>query len=232
MKKTLIIATILTLAFTSFTTNAASKESQSSAQLKKASLQLAIDPNDENSILDGYSFAFVPMIYMQDYEGLKMPNNQDVSKSGNLLCCICMIASYEYHEWITPDNIQEKLPSIFDDNGNIDLDIAIKTISKNGYEKAQYDYYNMAKALSERKDSGQSFPIILVRVPRPSMYGNNSTYLIVTGLTENGGLAVRDPNKNNIEKYSIGTSAENSPMYDYGDFIVSIGNNSKMYIIY
>ena len=178
------------------------------------------DPATENTYGD---FIFMPIIYMQDYD-VEMPNGKSVAESGNLITCLSMLSSYYSSTWITPDVIVNNYPNLFDDNGNIKIDDTLETFCSGTYVKSDYDFYTLSEGLANEYD------FALVRIPNPSIYGNLSTYLIIEGIADDYTVAVRDPNKSNIETYAIYSEYDYSPRYNVGDLIIALGENTQMYL--
>ncbi len=181
----------------------------------------AIDPNDSSMESSTFDFTYVPSIYMQDYDDVIMPNGKSISESGNLICCISMLASYKNKEWILPDTITSD-SSVFNENGELNKDKALKKYCGN-YNQMNFDFEDLKNALNQDCT-------VLLRIPQRSKFGEVSTYLIVTALSRDGKIEIRDPNKFNIQKYGTPVEYFHSYTYDMGDIIISTGSSGYMYI--
>lgn len=178
------------------------------------------DPATENTYGD---FIFMPIIYMQDYD-IEMPNGKNVAESGNLITCLSMLSSYYFSTWITPDVLINDYPDLFDENGNIMIDNTLNEFCAGTYTKTEYDFYTLSEGLANEYDYA------LVRIPNPSKFGNLSTYLIIEGIADDYTVAVRDPNKDNIDSLAVYSDYDYSPRYNVGDLIVALGEGTEMYL--
>ncbi len=171
-----------------------------------------------------FNTAYCPAMFMQDFDYV-MPNNKNVSESGNLLTCLCMIASYLESEAITPNEFVEMYPQVFDENGNIDIDTFTYLMwidnegDDNTYKKEDINLDTMFNYL-------QTGGIVLVYIPNPSKYGMNSTYMVLTGIDKSR-FAVLDPNKNNIALADT-SSRYGNYYYEIADVLTAMGENSFM----
>jgi len=66
---------------------------------------------------------------------------------------------------------------------------------------------------------------VLVHINHASIYGEDSSYLIITDITDDGKLIVRDPNKSNIDKYATIRDGGET-IYETFDFFLAAGRNA------
>lgn len=199
---------------------------ESKAETFEISKIITITP--ETATFDDYTY--FPQMYMQDFAGVKMPNGEDVSKSGNLLMELCIIDNELGKGFdgpddsvITPEIFIEKYPNIFLENGNIDVNAYASLIGSYTPEGEEFDLDKVAQYLTEPYEVG-----ILTYIPNPSIYGMDSTYLLITGLN-NGRCIVRDVNKNNLPLATIDEEI-GYHYYNLADVVTAVGTRGRIWV--
>lgn len=179
----------------------------------------------------GMSYGAVPEMYMQDYPDVAFPNGKTVDTSGNLVMCLCMLKSYYSQSLVEP-------PEFIADHGDYFTDGAPKNIEElnlllsesigpyANIDMTNFDYEELAKRIYE------DGAVALIRINNPSIYGESMTYLIVTGVSAEGYLEVRDPNKENMSSVLVYSKWGNFPCYPAAEVIYAAGQDAEMYFFY
>lgn len=169
------------------------------------------------------TFEIMPVYYQQDYYDIVL-GEKTVAEAGNLVTLLAMICSYEESTYITPDILISEYNQYFKNN-KTDKDKLLQQVA-NKYNREvvnePLDVEKIAKYINEDN------MYVLIRIPHPSMYGNLSTYLLLTGITEEGDFIVRDSNYDNIQKYAQFLD-NGEPVYSSFSVCVAAGQTAQMY---
>lgn len=188
--------------------------------LSKNHVEIDVDEGPEGT------FYTVPMYFQQEFENVEF-RHLNVSESGNLITCLAMLDSYYDGSFVTPDLFLEKYKDFFNSDGTYDAKLLMEKVAEN-------NNYNVTEVplnpyTLEQYVRDNNVPV-LVHINHASIYGQNSSYIIITEITDDGQLMVRDPNKSNVEKYA--TTLENGEtIYNSFDFFFSAGKDATAYII-
>ncbi len=176
----------------------------------------------------GY-FLVVPNIFIQDYEDVKINSKKTIGSNGEQIVSLCMIKSFWNNKKITPEEFVEEYKNAIDNNGIVDIDAISDTlVNKEDVEYAK-DVFNPEVMVSYFTDHSDT--TVLIEIPHNSKYGKGCSYLIITGISDDGYVAIRDPNKWNIEQYAMDfQTMDGEYLYPLADVLCSAGNNSTMYI--
>ena len=180
------------------------------------------------SVSDGPEpiFHTVPMYFQQEF--LKVENEAfNVAKQGGLITCLSMLDSFYECTFNTPDIFMEKYKEYFREDGTYNAEELISAVARNNYRK-MYKFPFTVDNLAEYV--GTHRYAVLVHINHPSIYGNSSSYIIVTGITMDGQLYVRDPNKDNIKLYAQ-TEEGGETIYNSFDLVFSAGSNATIYVL-
>ena len=186
---------------------------------------ITLDNRDTEVELQENYYPEIPAFYQSDYPNIPF-GNSTIQKGGNLLTCLSMIESYITYKTITPDlfiEVHDKLCSAGSDTLTEDsiYDFA-ESLNKN-VTKEKFEIENISSYLLKQH------AILLLHIPHNSMYGMSSSYLIITGMNENG-VEVRDPVRTNVD--SFGHSNYDNPTYSIYDLCTAASTDSFVYIIY
>jgi len=173
-------------------------------------------------------FMVVPNMFVQDYPATKLSEDYTISEKGTLITCLSMIDSYWSSETITPEVFIEKYDEFINNDGTCDID----SISNNfmntqwvAYEKMTFNPETMSELISTYDAT------ILLEIPHSSIYGKGKSYLIITGISDNGYAAVRDPNKWNVDNLAYEYKSTNGEyLYPLCDILSAAGNEAIMYV--
>ena len=167
----------------------------------------------------------IPAFYQSDYKDIPF-GNSTIQKDGNLLTCLSMIESYITYKTVTPDlfvKVHDKLCTSGSNTLNEDsIYTFAETLNKN-ITKERFEIENISTYLLKQN------AIVLLHIPHNSMYGMSSSYLIITGMNENG-VEVRDPVRTNVD--SFGHSNYDNPTYSIYNLCIAASTDSFVYIIY
>lgn len=169
-------------------------------------------------------FSTLPELYQKDFDNVWF-NGGTVAENGNLLVCLCMLASYYQQHWILPSDFIAEYSEYISDDGNIDIYGASNAfLESNAHITIEtFDFKKASEYLIN--DSA----IILLRIKNPSIYSEYSTYLILTGIGD-GYISVRDPIYQNLEKHSYNYDDYAGYYYSAYDVLISAGNDTTMYV--
>lgn len=194
------------------------------------SVKEAVEEGDLTQIQTeaGY-YLVVPNIFVQDYEDVKINNNHTIGKRGTQIVSLCMLESFWNNKMITPDEFIDKHKDFISNNAIINIDdiaSSLVNLDEVEYVKDTFNPENMVTYFDEYSDT-----TVLLEIPHNSKYGKGCAYLIITGISDDGYVAIRDPNKWNIEQYAMDFKTMNGEyLYPLADVLCSAGNNSTMYI--
>ena len=182
----------------------------------------------EISYSDGEETIFhtVPMYFQQEFYEIEI-GAFNVAKNGNLITCLSMLDSFYECDFVTPDMFIEKYKDYIRENGTYDADELISAVATENNRK-MYKFPFTAENLAEYV--GTYRYAVLVHINHPSMYGNSSSYIIVSGITMEGQLYVRDPNKDNIKNYAI-VEESGETIYDAFSLVFSAGSDATIYVL-
>ncbi len=176
---------------------------------------------------DELGYLFVPTYYEQDYKDISISKDNTFDTAGSLITCLSMINSYYNNDDSKPDAFFKEYNSYFDNNGLCDIEKTATAFLGEDIEviKEPFNPVNVAEYIKN------DLAVILLEIPHTSMYGKNTSYIILTGVTDDY-VAVRDPNKANIQRYAIKDvkSSMDEYLYHYTDVITSAGTSSNMYV--
>lgn len=171
-------------------------------------------------------FHTVPMYYQQDYGNVCYGENT-IAESGNLITCLSMLDSLYKSEYITPDVFVEDYSQYICPEGVISPESLINAVAQGNGRKL---YKTPLKAKNLPYYVIENRLAVLVHIPHSSIYGQNSSYIIITDIDEEGNIVVRDPNKYNIEQYGeVKDSGETT--YSPFEFMFEAGENAILYIL-
>lgn len=167
----------------------------------------------------------VPIYYQNNYRDVTF-GDTTIAQEGNLVTCLAMLESYYKNKSITPD--------IFVATHSNDCIKGIDSLNSNSIAKYANYYGSELEAVEfDFKTACEHIKRyqakIILKIPHNSVLGNGTSYILLTGISENG-IIVRDPNKDNIESYGI---REENGEYSYEPYLLSIAasRSSVMYIL-
>ena len=193
--------------------------------------EMSEDTKDEDDTwykMEDGSFMVVPNMFIQDYEDVKISKKYTVAEKGQLITCLSMIDSFWNGKTVTPDKFIKEYKSYIKSDGSCDIDAISEEIMKDDsmtYEKMDFD----AMIMSEKISKNQA--VVLLEICHNSIYGKGKSYMIITGIAEEGYACVRDPNKwNNDNLASQYKTDMDETLYPLTEVLASAGNDSTMYI--
>ena len=168
-------------------------------------------------------FDIMPVYYQQDYSDV-MIGEKSIAEAGNLITILAMICSYEESTYITPDIIISEYSQCFKDNKTDKENLLQQIANKYNREvmNEPLDVEKIAKYINEYN------MYVMIRIPHPSMYGNLSTYLLITDITEDGDFVIRDSNYDNIQQYAHFLDS-GEPVYSSFSVCAAAGSTAQMY---
>ena len=173
-------------------------------------------------------FMVVPNMYIQDYQETSLSEEYTIAEKGSLITCLSMIDSYWNSETITPDVFLDKYENYIDSDGTCDIDSISNDFMNTqwvAYEKMEFNPEKMSELISTYDAT------ILLEIPHSSIYGKGKSYLIITGISDNGYAAVRDPNKWNVDNLAYEYKSTNGEyLYPLCDILSAAGNEAIMYV--
>lgn len=172
------------------------------------------------------TFYTMPMYYQKDFEDIQM-GDLNIAKNGNLITCLSMMDSQYSADYITPDKFLEKYSMYINEDGSFDKVALIQAVAENNYRKLTIESLDVLK-LPVYLETYQLN--VLVHINHPSIYGDNSAYMVITGITPEGNLYVRDPIYKNREEYATVTE-QGETVYSSFDFFLEAGKDATVYVM-
>lgn len=166
----------------------------------------------------------IPAFYQTDYSDIPF-GTSTIGESGNLLTCLSMIESYVTYKTVTPDMFVQIHEDLCANGTNSLTEDSIYSLAKalnKTVTKESFEIENVTSYLLDRNG------ILLLHIPHNSIYGMSSSYLIITGLNENG-VEVRDPVRENIDTFA--NSNYNKPTYSIYDLCIAASTDSIIYVL-
>ena len=116
---------------------------------------------------------------------------------------------------------------MINEDGTYDARSLIEAVAQNNelmVTEAELNPYTLEQYVRDNYEKA------LVHINHPSIYGEGSSYIIITEITNDGNLIVRDPNYYNIESYA--TILDNGEtIYDSFEFFFAAGKDATVYLI-
>lgn len=224
MKRKIIALFLISLIFTGCKKSDVDEE----AVISQMDMSNNDDISDMSHYRDDYGYIVVPNYYVQDYSDIKISDTNTIGTAGELITCLAMINSYWNNDESSPDSFYEKYQDKFDDNGFCNIESMSDLIMNNNDATWSKEEFNPDKVLDYISKYQAT---VLVEIPHSSMFGKNTSYLIITGISGEY-VAVRDPNLANIQNYAIKDmkTSFNEYLYHFSDILVSVGEDSTMYV--
>lgn len=188
--------------------------------ITKNHVDMTIDEGPEGT------FYTVPMYFQQEFENVEF-GRLNASENGNLITCLSMLDSFYASDYITPDEFVEKYKSYISEDGEYTPDEIINAVATGNNRvmtKVPLDVYTLKQYVKDY------YLAVLVHINHASIYGEDSSYLIITDITDDGKLIVRDPNKSNIDKYATIRDGGET-IYETFDFFLAAGRNATVYVL-
>lgn len=151
----------------------------------------------------GHELSTIPLYFQQDYTSTPY-NGGTLAEYGSLVTCLSMLESFYQADIITPD----KYTTLHDVNNLSSTDLIEHFASDNGREVHTYSFDAEllgSLLIDDRRE-------VLLYIPHASIYGAQSSYMILTTVSENAFICVRDPNQLNVQ--TLATYANSEPMYN------------------
>lgn len=186
-------------------------------------------PVSENDFVEEYSLFNLPHIYMQDYSNIYYGHSKNMAENGTQITALSIIESGYAGKLITPDDFLAKYSNLMNENDVFNVEELSEMIVKEYDGSFARSTFDLEELANELKNNYAAFA--LVRIPHPSIFGKDSAYLIITGITADGYFIVYDPNKNNIQQYSNENSA-GFIEYSVAEVVYALGIDADMYIYY
>lgn len=168
-------------------------------------------------------FTKMPLYYQQDFVDVPF-GLSNVGERGSLITCLAMIDSYYQSDYITPDVLLGRMNA--SNSVHPSKDTLIQSFCEYGAYNASQEHFDISVIAEEVV---VNYNIALIRIPHTSIYGETSSYIIVTGATEDGDLIIRDPNKNNQVLY-CGYTSFGEPIYMTESVVISASSSAELYI--
>lgn len=189
-----------------------------------------VRPERENATLErtlNGQYMVVPTYYMQDYPKAKFTGGKTIAEAGEQVTALSMICSYMTDKEVTPDKFLDQYNGDISEDGDMDiLAVSQKFMDGNGeVVKGKFDLQNAAAAITSDRDGK-----ILVEIPHSSIYGKTASYLIITGISSSGYVAVREPDYLTAEKYTKQYTSNQERCFLSADLLMAAGTDSVMYV--
>lgn len=160
----------------------------------------------------------VPLYYQQDFDDEY--NGSTIAVQGSLLTCLSMLESYEKSSYISPD--------IYNSNF---VNAKTQTADELILDFAQRNELTILKEnlnienLSNYLVYGDY--IVLLHIPHASVFGKDSSFMLLTGVNSDGMIYVRDPNKYNLSEFA---TYDETGQPSYHPYLVCQQASSSAYI--
>lgn len=152
------------------------------------------------------SIASMPQYYQNDYPDVRYGAGT-IATSGCGITCVAMVAT-----WLTGyDYKPDVLAGYFGgraENNIARLECACDALQL-PYEKSE-NWQKTLEALHEGK-------IAIALMGSTSIFTNNQHFIVLTGVTEDGNVLVKDPNKDNYARWQLQNGLENG--FEPGDIV-------------
>ena len=148
----------------------------------------------------GHELSTIPLYFQQDYTSTPY-NGGTLAEYGSLVTCLSMLES----------NLSS-------------TDLIEHFASDNGREVHTYSFDAEllgSLLIDDRRE-------VLLYIPHASIYGAQSSYMILTTVSENAFICVRDPNQLNVQ--TLATYANSEPMYNATILCEQASASSFMYV--
>lgn len=229
----LILFAVLTLSITGCGTNN-SNAVPSSSETSECNTSITVQETEEMSFPSGEEMSHmkierstgpgrellsVPVYYQQDFSHVPY-KSKSIAEYGALITCLSMLDSYFNAEFHTPDIYIND----YEVDNNKTSDELIQDFANKNYCNVIEEDFNaetVSGYLLEKR-------IVLLRITHPSIFGNDSSYMLLTGVTDDARICVRDPNQLSINNYAEFTP-NNEPTYDATVLCEQASASSKIY---
>lgn len=183
-------------------------------------IEIKVDEGPEGT------FYTMPMYYQKDFADT-VKGELNIATNGNLITCLAMMDSQYSADYITPDRFLEKYSEYIEQNGSYEKYVLIKAVAENNDRVLTVEPLDVLKLPVYLEDYDLN---VLVHINHPSIYGRNSAYIVVTGITEDGNLYVRDPVYSNRKDYAT-IYDDGETVYSSFDFFLEAGSDATVYIM-
>lgn len=178
------------------------------------------DEGDPNNV----SELKTPIYYQEEYENITYLGDK-LSHNGNFVTSMAMIYSTFSTDKLTPDMLLNKYSNLFNDMPTTKKEIMKQIATDTNIEVKEMPFDLKTAGLNVINDN-----LVLIHIPNPSMYSETSTYLLITGISDDQNMIIRDPLKSKVARNEINRSFQNESIYSTSSICEAIGNKGKMYI--
>lgn len=183
-------------------------------------IQIEVDEGPEGT------FYTMPMYYQKDFKHISR-GSLNIAENGNLITCLSMMDSQYSADYITPDKFLDKYKDFITDEGAYDKESLIRAVAEQNNRILTIEPLDVLKLPVYLETYNLN---VLVHINHPSIYGDSSSYIVLTGITEDGNLYVRDPiytNRKNIAKvYENGET-----VYSSFELFLEAGSDATVYVM-